>query len=206
MEDPFELSESEEEILRITVNIGGISAEIVVHADDEPLELAKQFAIEHDLSSEKLQKLAAHIENCIKSLVDEETQSKTDRKSMQSSTQSVRNKGEELYKKGMEYKSKRVSQIQQEKIKEMAKEAEELTFHPNITSYTPRSNLNSAKDPIKRTSPPRPEEQNCTFKPKLNSRTEKLASAKSHKNIPIHEVLYSQAKIIELKKKQLENK
>ncbi|CAG9331253.1 unnamed protein product [Blepharisma stoltei] len=214
MEDPLELpeqAEQAEEVLRITVNIGNASDEIVVHADDEPIQLAREFAVKHNLNLDKCTKLAAHIENCIESLIEEETETKTPQKSIQqpeSSTQSIRNIGEELYKKGIAQKSKLVSLMQQEKLKEMAKESLELTFRPVIHHYSPKPNLNvssNSKEPKKHRPSLRSEDQDCTFKPKVNSRSEKLINSKSQKNIkPKHEELYDQAKILEIKKKQLE--
>ena len=173
-------------VLVMTVELGeGRSDTITVHEHDEPTDLAHAFGQRHSLNTRLTQALTKTIEANIEELVSE-----IDTGSVQEPSGS--NIGEILY-----YKGKKMQESTKERALELMQKREieekrELTFHPQILTKTGKQRSSNPEDDLlsrsrqtrealelKKQEILQLETAECTFTPKINLVSQRLAGSKS---------------------------
>jgi len=169
-------------VLVMIVELGeGQSDTITVHEHDEPADLARQFGRKHGLQARMCGALTKTIERNLEELVSE----------LESQMSEGSNYGEVLYQKGQKMKENAKERALEQHQRRELEEQKELTFHPVIITKgrqhhsNPENDLLARSKQAKETMELKKQEilqqqtAQCTFVPKINDVSKRLASSKS---------------------------
>lgn len=169
-------------VLVMTVELGeGQSDTLTVHEHDEPQDLAREFGRKHALQQRICAALTKTIERNLEELVSE----------LESQMSEGSNIGEVLYQKGQKMKESMKERVLQQQQRRDLEEQKELTFHPVIIAKgrphhsNPENDLLARSKQAKETMELKKQEllqqqtAQCTFVPKINEVSKRLASSKS---------------------------
>lgn len=194
-------------ILVITVDIGqGRKQQIHIREQDEPYPVATEFCKAFKLKEKMIPILASSIEQQIEKLIEEEMSTHTPLKTEpKHNSVNSDNIGSKLYYKGLKMKAQQQLRNLELRKAEEEKRNSELTF-------TPKINLLSTNSSIHFGSPTRSQirnrllhrlDEDCTFNPKISDKSKMYARAKSAKRNSIHQELYREAELRDIRNNKL---
>lgn len=189
------------EILNITVDIGGGKQDrIIVHENDEPGIVARDFAIKHNLSTKLETALTHNIYELLRDInKDQLLLSNSFSSKADLSTNDFKNYGEKLYVKGLKHKEQVEANKQLLKMQIEREVAQKTSFKPVINENSRKIAKNAqTRSTADIHHVPQIGENECTFTPKINEKSLKLAGTSTNR---VKE-LYEEAK---LKKQRIQS-
>lgn len=192
-----------EVILIITVDIGkGRKENIQIREHDEPHTIAVEFCKAFKLKDKMIPILAFSIEEQIEKLIEEEMSNSTPPKTTpKHDSVDSENIGSQLYYKGLKMKAKQQLRSLELRKAEEERISTELTFTPKINLLTTTSSIGFG-------SPTRFQirnrllnrlDEDCTFNPKISDKSKMYARDKSVKRDSIHQELYREAELRDIR-------
>ena len=190
------------EILNINVEIGsGKHDRVIVHEFDDPIILAKEFAMRHNLSQKLEIALTRNITDLLKDLAKEQMQlSNAFSSKSEIENLSFNNYGEKLYSKGLKHKEQIEVNKQLLKMKIEKEISESTSFKPIINERSRKiaRNIQTRSTTDLRMQTPQDNTMQYTFTPTINEKSLKIAGNNANR---IQE-LYEEAK---QRRKRIEN-
>ncbi|OMJ69840.1 hypothetical protein SteCoe_32336 [Stentor coeruleus] len=190
------------EILNITVDVGGGKQDrIIVHENDDPPAVARDFAIKHNLSAKLESALSKNIYELIRDIIKDQFQlSNSFSSKTNASISDPKNYGEKLYMKGLKHKEQVEANKQLLKMQLEREVAQKTSFKPIINENSRKlaKNAQSRSNADIYHHNQQVVETEYTYAPKINEKSLKLAGNSTNR---IQE-LYEEAK---LKKQRIQS-